>query len=148
MPTPVPCATPAGRLRNIHERTPVTEIVVNITPIRKIAPSTTVGGSPLPSTRSNAVKAVSEMAQPMAMGRFAHRPISIEPNALVRHTAMNTALLSTPASPNIPGTTTTENTMVRNVVMPASVSWRNDRPHAAMPHHTYSFFADRDSEVP
>src|SRR3546814_3351127 len=62
--------------------------------------------------------------------RSAHRPISIEPNALVRHTAMNTALLSNPASPNIPGTTNTEYTMVRKVVMPASVSWRTELPRS------------------
>lgn len=105
---PVPCATPAGRLRRIHERTPVTEMPVNTRPIRNTAPSATVGDSPLPSTRPNAVNAVSEIAQPIAIGSFAHRPISSEPNAVVRQTATNTALVSKPALPNMPGTTNTE----------------------------------------
>jgi len=108
MPMPVPCAMPCGRLRRIHERTPVTEIAVNTMPMRNTAPSATSGLSPLPSTSPNAVNAVSEIAQPMAIGRRAHRPISSEPNAVVRHTATNTALVSKPALPSMPGTTKTE----------------------------------------
>lgn len=108
MPMPVPCAMPVGRLRRIHERTPVTEIAVNTTPIRNTAPSATFGCKPLPSTRPNAVNAVSEIAQPIAIGKRAHTPISSEPKAVVRHTATNTALVSKPALPNMPGTTNTE----------------------------------------
>ena len=54
------------------------------------------------------MNAVSEIAQPIAIGSFAHRPISSEPNAVVRQTATNTALVSKPALPNMPGTTNTE----------------------------------------
>ncbi len=107
MPMPVPCATPAGRLRRIQERTPVTEIAVKITPIRNTAPSATAGDRPCPSTSPKAMNAVSEMAQPMAIGSLAHRPISREPKAVVRHTATKTALVSKPALPSMPGTTKT-----------------------------------------
>jgi hypothetical protein len=95
-------------LRRIHERTPVTEMPVKTIPIRNTAPSATVGCRPLPSTRPKAVNAVSEMAQPIAMGSLAQTPISSEPKAVVRHTATKTALVSKPALPNMPGTTKTE----------------------------------------
>ncbi len=130
MPMPVPCATPAGRLRRIQERTPVTEIAVKTTPIRKIAPSATAGESPCPSTSPKAVKAVSEIAQPMAMGSLAHMPISKEPKAAVRQVATNTALVSKPALPSIPGTTNTEYTMAMKVVTPANASRRPVLPRA------------------
>ncbi|MNN16447.1 hypothetical protein D3C81_1295850 [compost metagenome] len=107
IPIPAPWATPAGRLRKIQDRTPVTEIAVKTTPIRNTAPSATSGESFCPSTRPKAMKAVSEMAQPMAMGSRAQSPISSEPNAVVRHTATNTALVSKPALPSMPGTTNT-----------------------------------------
>ncbi len=108
MPMPVPCAMPAGRLRRIQLRTPVAEMAVKITPIRKMAPRATAGDRPWPRTRSKAVKAVSEIAQPTAIGRLAHRPISSEPKALVRQTAMKTEEVSKPALPSIAGTTNTE----------------------------------------
>lgn len=107
MPMPAPCATPAGRLRRIQDRTPVTEMAVKTTPIRNTAPSATPGVRCWPSTSPKAMKAVSEIAQPMAIGRRAHRPISSEPKAVVRHTATNTALVSKPALPSMPGTTNT-----------------------------------------
>ena len=53
------------------------------------------------------MNAVSEIAQPMAIGSLAHKPISSEPKAVVRHTATNTALVSKPALPSMPGTTNT-----------------------------------------
>ncbi len=130
MPTPVPCATPDGRFCKIHERTPVTEMAVKTTPIRNTAPSATAGDRPLPSTRPKAVKAVSEMAQPTAIGSRAQSPISSEPKAAVRHTATNTALTSKPAWPSMPGTTNTEYTMARKVVMPATTSRRCVLPRA------------------
>jgi len=86
----------------------VTEIAVNVTPIRKTAPSATAGESPLPSTSPNAVNAVSEIAQPIAIGKRAHMPINSEPNAVVRQTATKTARVSNPALPSISGTTNTE----------------------------------------
>ena len=44
-----------------------------------------------PSTRLKAVKAVSEMAQPMAIGSLAQSPISSEPKPATRQVATNTA---------------------------------------------------------
>ena len=105
MPMPVPWAMPEGRLSSIHWRTPVTLIRVNSTPIRKMAPSATGMLSPCPSTRLKAVKAVREMAQPMAIGSLAHRPISKEPKAAIKQVATNTGPCSKPAAPSIFGTT-------------------------------------------
>lgn len=107
MPMPAPCATPAGRLRRIQDRTPVTEMAVKTTPIRNTVPSATPGARCWPGTRPKAMKAVREIAQPMAIGRRAHRPISSEPKAVVRHTATKTALVSKPALPSMPGTRNT-----------------------------------------
>ncbi|CAH0219278.1 hypothetical protein SRABI106_01924 [Rahnella aquatilis] len=108
IPIPVPCATPVGRLRKIHERMPVTEIMVNNTPIRNTAPSATGTLMCWPRTRLNAVKAVREMAQPIASGKFAHSPISREPKPATRQVATNTAVGEKPALPSIEGTTITE----------------------------------------
>ena len=88
---PVPWAIPIGRLSRIQLRTPVTEMAVNSTPIRKTAPSATGMEICCPSTRLKAVKAVSEMAQPMAIGSLAQSPISSEPKPATRQVATNTA---------------------------------------------------------
>lgn len=101
-------------------------------PIKKTAPSATVGAMPLPSTRPNAVNAVSEIAQPIAIGSFAHKPINSEPKAVVRQTATNTALVSNPALPSMPGTTNTEYTIAKKVVTPATISRRSVLPRAEM----------------
>ncbi|CSP76457.1 Uncharacterised protein [Shigella sonnei] len=108
IPIPVPCATPCGKLRKIQLRIPVAEITVNSTPIRNTAPSATGTLICCPSTRLNAVNAVREMAQPIANGRLAHRPITIEPSPATRQVATKTAAGGKPALPNIPGTTMTE----------------------------------------
>ncbi|MNH29710.1 hypothetical protein D3C79_899600 [compost metagenome] len=108
MPIPVPCATPIGRLRKIQERMPVIEIMVNSTPIRNTAPSATGMLMCWPSTRLKAVKAVREIAQPMAIGRLAHNPINNEPRPATRQVATNTAVGGKPALPNMLGTTITE----------------------------------------
>ncbi|MNE46076.1 hypothetical protein D3C80_1403960 [compost metagenome] len=108
IPIPVPCAMPIGRFRRIHERTPVTEMAVNISPIRKIAPRATGMLMCWPSTRLKAVNAVKEMAQPIAIGKLAHRPITSDPTPATRQVATNTAAGGKPALPNIPGTTITE----------------------------------------
>ncbi len=108
MPIPVPWAIPIGRLRKIQVRTPVTEMAVKITPIRNTAPSATGMLICWPSTRLKAVKAVREIAQPIAIGRLAHSPISREPKPATRQVATNTAPGGKPALPNIPGTTMTE----------------------------------------
>ena len=79
--------TDAGAVRHAHRqvaqdpaRMPVTEIMVNSTPIRNTAPSATGMLMCWPSTRLKAVKAVNEIAQPIAIGRLAHSPISSEPS--------------------------------------------------------------------
>ncbi|SBM10970.1 Uncharacterised protein [Klebsiella oxytoca] len=87
---------------------PVAEMTVNSTPIRKTAPSATGMLICWPSTRLKAVKAVSEMAQPIASGRFAHSPITSEPTPATRQVETNTAAGGKPALPSIPGTTMTE----------------------------------------
>ena len=84
------------------------EITVNSTPIRNTAPSATGTLICCPSTRLNAVNAVREMAQPIANGRLAHRPITIEPSPATRQVATKTAAGGKPALPNMPGTTITE----------------------------------------
>ena len=89
-----------------HElRTPVTEIAVKSTPIRKTAPNATGMGICCPSTRLNAVNAVREIAQPMAIGSLAHRPINREPKAAIRQVATKTGPCSKPAAPSMFGTT-------------------------------------------
>ena len=130
MPIPVPCATPCGRLRKIQLRMPVAEITVNRTPIRNTAPSATGTLICWPSTRLKAVNAVREMAHPIASGRFAHRPITIEPTPATRQVATKTAAGGKPALPSMPGTTMTEYTIARNVVRPATTSWRTVLPRA------------------
>ena len=83
-------------------------MMVNSTPIRNTAPSATGTLICWPSTRLNAVKAVSEMAQPIASGRLAHRPITMEPTPATRQVATKTAAGGKPALPSMPGTTITE----------------------------------------
>ena len=122
IPMPVPCAMPCGKLRRIQLRIPVAEIMVNSTPIRNTAPNATGTLICWPSTRLNAVKAVNEMAQPIASGRFAHSPMTIEPKPATRQVATNTAAGGNPALPSMPGTTITEYTIARNVVKPATTS--------------------------
>lgn len=63
---------------------------------------------PCPRTKLKAVNAVSEIAQPIAIGRLAHRPISSEPKAAIRQVAINTEPGSNPAFPSMEGTTITE----------------------------------------
>ena len=108
IPMPVPWAIPIGRLSRIQLRTPVTEIAVNSTPIRKTAPSATGMGICCPSTRLKAVNAVREIAQPMAIGNLAQSPIKSEPNPATRQVATNTAPGGKPALPSMLGTTITE----------------------------------------
>ena len=127
---PVPCATPIGRLRRIQARIPVTETTVNSTPIRNTAPSATGMLMCWPSTRLKAVKAVNEIAQPMAIGRLAHSPISSEPSPATRQVETNTAAGGKPALPSMLGTTITEYTIARKVVSPATTSWRTLLPRA------------------
>ncbi len=122
IPIPVPWATPCGRLRKIQLRMPVAEITVNRTPIRNTAPSATGILMCCPSTRLKAVKAVNEIAQPMAIGRFAHNPIASEPTPATRQVETNTAAGGKPAFPSMPGTTMTEYTIARKVVRPATIS--------------------------
>ncbi|OLQ79010.1 hypothetical protein BEI67_18780 [Photobacterium damselae subsp. piscicida] len=55
-----------GILDKIYLRTPVTVIAVKIKPIKKTAPNATGILIPCPSTKLNAVKAVKEMAHPIA----------------------------------------------------------------------------------
>lgn len=74
-----------------------------------------------PSTRLKAVKAVNEIAQPMAIGRFAHNPIASEPTPATRQVETNTAAGGKPF-PSMPGTTMTEYTIARKVVRPATIS--------------------------
>ena len=82
---------------------------MKVTPIRNTAPSATAGDRPLPRTSPNAVNAVSEIAQPIAIGKRAQTPIrKVKPKAVVRQTATNTAEVSKPALPSIEGTTNTE----------------------------------------
>ncbi|MNC31533.1 hypothetical protein D3C75_798560 [compost metagenome] len=130
IPIPVPCATPIGKLRKIQLRIPVAEIIVNSTPIRNTAPNATGTLMCWPSTRLNAVNAVSEIAQPMASGRFSHKPISREPTPATRQVATKTAAGGKPALPSMPGTTITEYTIARKVVKPATTSWRTVLPRA------------------
>ena len=52
--------------------------------------------------------AVKEIAQPIAIGKLAHNPISNEPKPATRQVATNTAAGGKPALPSIPGTTITE----------------------------------------
>ena len=122
IPMPVPCATPCGRLRKIQLRMPVAEITVNRTPIRNTAPRATGILICCPSTRLKAVKAVNEIAQPIAIGRFAHNPIASEPTPATRQVETNTAAGGKPALPSMPGTTMTEYTIARKVVRPATIS--------------------------
>ena len=130
IPIPVPWAIPIGRLCNIHERIPVTEIRVNRTPIKNTAPKATGILMCCPSTKLNAVNAVREIAHPIAIGKFAHSPISKEPKAATKQVATNTAPGGNPALPNMLGTTITEYTMARKVVTPANTSWRTLLPRA------------------
>ena len=85
-----------------------TEMAVKMTPIRNTAPSATGTLICCPSTRLNAVNAVKEIAQPIAIGKLAHNPISNEPKPATRQVATNTAAGGKPALPSIPGTTITE----------------------------------------
>ena len=105
---PAPWAILDGRLRRIHERTPVAEIRVKAAPIKNTAPNATGILTFCPITRLNAVNAVNEMAQPIAIGAFAHKPIKIEPNPATKHVAINTLSAGKPAAPSIFGTTITE----------------------------------------
>ena len=73
-------------------------------------------------TKLNAVKAVNEMAQPIAIGAFAQKPIKIEPSPATKQVAINTDSAGKPASPSILGTTITEYTMAKKVVKPAMIS--------------------------
>ena len=50
-------------------------------------------------TKLNAVKAVNEMAQPIAIGAFAQKPIKIEPSPATKQVAINTDSAGKPASP-------------------------------------------------
>ncbi|MOA05212.1 hypothetical protein D3C78_1248030 [compost metagenome] len=95
-------------MRRIQARIPVTEIMVKSTPIRNTAPSATGMLMCWPSTRLKAVKAVSEIAQPIAIGKLAHSPISNEPRPATRQVATNTAVGGKPALPSMLGTTITE----------------------------------------
>jgi len=54
------------------------------------------------------VKAVREIAQPIAIGAFAHKPIKIEPNPATKQVAIKTDSAGKPAAPSILGTTITE----------------------------------------
>lgn len=85
--------------------------MVNNTPIRKTAPNATGMLMCCPSTRLKAVNAVSEIAQPIASGRLAHRPMTNEPTPATRQVDTNTAAGGKPAFPSIPGTTMTEYTI-------------------------------------
>ena len=76
---------------------PVAEIRVKNTPIKKIAPKATGTLTLLPKTKLNAVKAVKEMAQPIAIGTFAKKPIKSEPNPATRQVAINTDSAGNPA---------------------------------------------------
>ena len=122
IPIPAPCAILNGRLRKIHERIPVAEIKVNTKPIRNTAPNATGIETPCPMTKLNAVKAVNEMAHPIAIGAFAQKPIKIEPSPATKQVAINTDSAGKPASPSILGTTITEYTMAKKVVKPAMIS--------------------------
>ena len=82
--------------------------MVNTIPIKNTAPNATGTLTPCPNTKLNAVNAVKEIAQPIAIGNLAHRPISSEPNAAIKQVAINTPPWLKPASPNMLGTTMTE----------------------------------------
>ena len=108
IPIPAPCAILAGRLRKIQARIPVAEINVKTTPIKKTAPNATGILTCCPSTKLKAVKAVNEIATPIAIGAFAQKPIRIEPKPVTKQVAIKTDSAEKPALLNIPGTTITE----------------------------------------
>ena len=121
---PAPCAIPIGKLRKIQARIPVAEIRVKKTPIKKTAPNATGILTFCPITKLKAVNAVREMAQPIAIGAFAQKPIKMEPRPATKQVAIKTDSAGNPAALNIFGTTITEYTMARKVVKPATISLR------------------------
>ena len=69
-----------GKLRKIQARIPVIEIIVNTIPIKNTAPNATGILICCVRTILKVINAVRETAQPMAIGKLAHNPISREPN--------------------------------------------------------------------
>ena len=128
IPIPAPCAIPTGKLRKIQARMPVAEIRVKKTPIKKTAPKATGILTFCPITKLNAVNAVKEIAQPIAIGAFAQKPIKSEPKPATKQVAIKTDSAGKPAALNMFGTTITEYTIARKVVKPATISLRTVEP--------------------
>src|SRR5436189_1043110 len=116
IPIPIPQATPCGKLRSIQARIPVIEIIVKKIPNQNTAPKAIGILKCCVKTIPNVVKAVSDTAQPIAIGKLAHNPISKEPKAATRQVVINVASGGKPASFSILGITTTEYSMAKKMV--------------------------------
>ena len=107
MPATIALRSEVGMPATSQPRTPVSDSTTNTMPEISTAASACCQGSPAAPTTVKAKKAFSPMPGAMPTGKFAAKPITVEPSAAARQVATNTAPGSMPVVPRIAGLTKT-----------------------------------------
>src|SRR4030095_11129910 len=124
MPVAVASRKPVGMASAICSRNGVAETIRNSTPAQDTIPSATGHGTRCCNTIVNAKNALRPMPGATANGSLAYSPI----NSVIAHASTTVAVstpekaMPVPCDARIPGLTTTMYAIVKNVVMPPTMS--------------------------